>query len=204
MLAQLLKTETRAAHHALDHHPLLSQLFSPELSSETYALILSSMRGVQMQCETVLANFAERLPQHFSYDGYLNFASRIPLIDKDLSSVKNIPQTLPAISNPISLNSIGSYIGMAYVIEGSALGGQHIARYLQKVKPLLPVSFFSSEGFDCKERWNSFWEFANAHCPENEYDIAVATAIQTFDIYRLQMDHYLANPVKQCAETSAA
>ena len=187
MLAQLLKTETCAAHHALDHHPLLSQLFKPELSAETYARILISMRGVQEQCEAMLATVSRQLPHH----SYFDFPSRMPLLDNDLRNLGQLPSTIASISDPIVINNAGAYVGMAYVIEGSALGGQHIARYLHNAKPSLPVGFFSSSGIDCKQRWNSFWEFANSYCDETQYENAVAIAVQTFDLYRAQMDRYL-------------
>ncbi|RYZ95737.1 MAG: hypothetical protein EOO68_18100, partial [Moraxellaceae bacterium] len=55
MLAQLLKSETQAAHRQLDHHPLLKRLFEVELDASKYAVVLQAMHGVQSQCEKILA-----------------------------------------------------------------------------------------------------------------------------------------------------
>ena len=187
MLAQLLKSETRAAHHVLDHHPLLMQLFKPDLSVDTYALILSSMRDVQVYCENTLAVAAKNISHH----QYLDSQSRIPLLNDDLRRLPYLPTIFQSIVDPITVNNMGAFIGMAYVIEGSALGGQHIARYLQKTNPQLPIQFFSSAGFDCKQRWELFLDFARSSCPQDQYENAVTSAVKTFEIYRRHMDRCL-------------
>lgn len=187
MLAEILKNETRSAHKQLDQHPLLVKLLQPNLSTETYTLILSGMYGIQFHCESTLDAAADKFIDH----EYFHLPSRLPLLAEDLRQLHSVSTATITNKQKLSCNSIGAYVGMAYVLEGSALGGQHIARYLSKSSPHFPTQFFSSQNMDCKNRWATFWEFANQYCLASDIDSAISSALKTFHFYEQHMDFCL-------------
>lgn len=175
VLAETLRTATRAAHRALDHHPLLAPLVCPGLTHESYARALAALHGPQAACEARLAGFA---PAD-------DFPPRLPDLEADLASLGVAPMPLCAEMPPPA--TAAERIGIMYVLEGSNLGGAAIARRLEKtLAPDLPRAFFSGAGG--APRWERFWHFAAAYSAPEWLDQACAAACATFEFYRRHLD----------------
>ncbi len=178
-LAAALRAATRAAHRALDHHPLLAPLVRAPLLADDYARALAALHGPHAVLETRLSSFA---PQE-------DFPPRLPDLEADLAALEVAPFSLRAASPPA--DSVAARIGLLYVIEGSNLGAAVIARQLAtSLPPEAPRAFFANAGGT--PRWERFWRFAAARCAPEDYDAACATACAAFAFYRRHLDDCLA------------
>lgn len=75
-----------------------------------------------------------------------------------------------------------SFLGAMYVMEGSTLGGQYIARHLERVLTLKPGegdAYFRGYGDRTGEMWRSF-KAVLAEVPEEESERVIAAAIGMF------------------------
>lgn len=179
LLARRLREATRAAHHALDHHPLLAALLTPALTRAAYGDALAALHGVFAAAESALAPGADVTFPH---------AARLPALEADLAALGRTP--LPfrgAIAVP---DTVAARIGLLYVQEGSALGGQVLARQIQQVLGAdCPLTFFVGAGeAAAKERWASFWRYAEAHCPGEDIPQAEAAACALFHGFQTHLD----------------
>ncbi|GGF57585.1 biliverdin-producing heme oxygenase [Alteromonas lipolytica] len=119
-LHTLLKAHTGDLHRQLDSHYSISILMSANLSEKSYASVLLTMlcwyRAIGNALVTKL-NLARDLPFYEAKD---------LLIEKDLMALSVCPKALinsPANALAIPAKSSLFYLGMLYVVEGSALGG---------------------------------------------------------------------------------
>jgi len=178
-LAGHLRETTRAAHRALDHHPLLAPLVRPGLGTEDYARALAALHGPHAALEALLAGFA---PAE-------DFPPRLPDLDADLAALGVAPGYL-RIETPAPADN-AARIGLMYVIEGSNLGAAVIARQLAtSLPPAAPRAFFA--GFGGTARWQRFWRFTAPHCPPGTHDSVAASACAAFAFYRRHLDDCLA------------
>ena len=87
----------------------------------------------------------------------------------------------------LDLNIHEDLIGFRYVIEGSALGGQVIARFLKANLGLDETggaSFFIGNGIDTGPRWRKFTENLKAHdLSEPRMERALRAAEGTFELF---------------------
>ena len=96
----------------------------------------------------------------------------------------NTTESLPRIDNDLQA------AGALYVLEGSTLGGQHIARMLS-AKPALRqrediMSFFKGYEEQNDEMWQNFKEYLNTEITGEDVEMVVQSAIETFAL--LDMD----------------
>lgn len=130
-LLSLLRTETREQHRALEQHPLLRQLLSPDLSLRDYGLILQAFwcfyRTLEPGLMSVLPGLKRRAPGPYQY------RSRLPLLEADFANLL-LPQPTPIMASnaTISHPSPGQALGVLYVLEGATQGGRVIAAKLHK------------------------------------------------------------------------
>ena len=117
--------------------------------------------------------------------------SRLDALSHDLQFFQALPEhaVMPASYLP-QLNEPAKLLGSMYVIEGSTLGGQFIARMLETKLQLAHgngYSFFVGSGAATGTRWKAFgryladWSRANP----TETDSIIASARQTFQAYGL-------------------
>jgi heme oxygenase len=90
-------------------------------------------------------------------------------------------------SYPAAAPSVNSYpraLGAAYVLEGSTLGGVHIAKMIREQVPDLPpgkgFSFFESYGPAVQEMWKKFHTYLNRLTDAAEQQEAITAARDTF------------------------
>ncbi|MEO6136096.1 MAG: biliverdin-producing heme oxygenase [Ginsengibacter sp.] len=98
--------------------------------------------------------------------------------------IKLESQNLPTIEN--SLQALGAL----YVMEGSTLGGQVIAKMiLNKLPEEKAFSFFKSYGEKTNEMWNFFKATIDAiDLTKDEMDIVIESANETFHKFSLYVD----------------
>ena len=138
----LLRVETR------DEHMALEVAFGSDARLEdrtTYGQLLTALRGFYAPLEDALTRVA-------GWSGLtppINVGARLrtALIDQDLARLGlPVPSAL-ASTDALLSGSLASGIGCLYVLEGTALGGQIVARRARaKLGISLPVAFFSSAG----------------------------------------------------------
>lgn len=151
-----------------------------------YGNALEALHGVQVNAETGILVFLEKHPGLFDYES----RRKLPALESDLAALGRIPIRFNT-KFPIP-ETIAALVGILYTVEGSAQGGQVIARALQEL-PLenLPTKFFTGYGELSQQRWIEFLQFADIHCLEDERGIAVATAVSVFDAIKNHLDNYL-------------
>ena len=77
------------------------------------------------------------------------------------------------------------FLGRMYVMEGSTLGGQYIARHVEETLGIRPGegnSYFRGYGDATGERWREFREVLKA-LPDTETDTVIASAREMFAIF---------------------
>ncbi len=185
-LQHLLRQATKRPHHVLDHHPVLAPLLRADLSLVQYGNALEGLHGVQAIVEARVLGFLDRHPGLFDYQS----RRKLPALAADLAALGRTPIQLE--TEFPALDSVAALVGVLYTIEGSANGGQVIARLLRQLPHAdLPMAFFNGYGNLSRQRWDEFLEFAETHCREEDREIAAGSAALTFDAIKRYMDAYL-------------
>lgn len=180
-LHQRLRAATIAAHHRIDHHPLLAPLATAQLTERHYLRILHTLfwfhDPLQATLETACARYQSEarfepsdrrtwLLQDFNFFGVEPIVENHPLSDW----------------SGVALNSNAELAGALYVVEGSTLGGQVIARQLRENLGYAVVKgarLFNGHGPNTMVRWSAFWRYASL-IPEEQWPQAEAKAAEVF------------------------
>lgn len=171
MLLDQLRRQTRA------HHERLEQLNGLPANRTEYLVLLESFYGV-------IAPWEERLAQRLSTDHFLRAerAKTAWLVDDlealgvstaGLSICRELPPT------PTELHLLGG----CYVLEGSALGGQVIARHAGNrlgIAPDAGARFFHSYGAEVPARWQAFRQELLRHSSAANDRVIIGAAQEMF------------------------
>ena len=177
-ILQALRAETRPAHDALEQNTFDQQLTSGTITEATTAYFLAKMYGF-------LAPYEARLKQQ-----NLEPEWEVPARQRAHLILNDLPQATPPLCPAMPpLDTWPQLLGAMYVVEGSTLGGQVIARALAKAG--IPLqAYFSGYGEQTGARWKQFCHLlTQATTPENEADI-VQSATRTFQA----LDQWLNQP----------
>lgn len=169
-ILQALRTETRPAHDLLEQNAFNQALTAGTLTEAATAHFLAKMYGFLVPYEARLR------AQNLGPEWEAAARQRAHLILEDLqlpaSALAICPDMPPLASWP-------QLLGALYVLEGSTLGGQVIARQLAKAGIALRA-YFTGYGERTGPRWKAFCELlAQAATPDNQAEI-VASASLTF------------------------
>lgn len=181
-LPEALRQATRAAHHDLDHHPLLAPLVREGLSLATYADALAGLHGIQAAAEQAAAAGLN--------DGSYPWQPRLADLTADLAALGRTPW--PRTPPPPQCSAPGSIIGLMYVLEGSRLGAQVIARQLALQLPHAPHRFFTGPPRD----WSAFTVWAASQDAPAIRATVLTSAQAWFAAWRQHLD--------ECAERRAS
>lgn len=158
----LLRAETRPEHEATES---LLPLTSPNLTRDLYGDILVCMHGVVGSWESWAAAHAPA-----SLTETVQDRRRTPLLEADLELLGKRPSeishahALEAALAPI-YGSCGNpsfkpaFLGAMYVMEGSTLGGQYVARHVEEslgFEPGRGNAYFRGYGQQTGARWKAF------------------------------------------------
>jgi heme oxygenase len=186
MNLERLRTETRAEHESTES---VMPLMQADLSRPQYVNVLQRLYPVVKSWE----QFAQAHTPADLVDT-VQGRQRAGLIAQDLEMLgaakAGDAALFPAEAIPgLRQEEAGyraSFLGAMYVMEGSTLGGQYIARHLEEVLGLTAGegnAYFRGYGERTGEMWRAF-KAVLAEVPEEQADSVIAAAKAMFGVFR--------------------
>lgn len=172
MVSEYLKQHTAEYHDAAEKLFNSGKIFDKTFTLEDYKKIIGTNYLMLLNAE---AEIFRNLSDRFSEKLQLHNRKKLPLIEKDLDSL-----ALKTQSASEELEFSGKYeaLGAMYVIEGSTLGGNVIAKQLSKTEGFDQVTFnfFGCYRENTGPMWKSFKEVLDSEVTEENYDEVLAGA----------------------------
>jgi heme oxygenase len=179
-ILQQLRTETRAAHDALETQPFNQAIQAGTISTAATTHFLGRLYGFLLPYEAQLRQ------HHFSPAWEIERRQRAYLIEQDLgAAVADLPicGALPPLETEAQL------LGALYVMEGSTLGGQVIARQLEKAG-IPQQAYFRGNAEATGSLWKSFCQLLTDAATSDNAPEIVESARLTFQ----HLDAWLNQP----------
>jgi heme oxygenase (biliverdin-IX-beta and delta-forming) len=186
MNLEVLKTSTRPEHEATES---VMPLMQAGLTVEQYTTVLQRLSAVVISWEQwAVAHTPPDLAE------MVRERCRGPLIERDLRLLGSVPGE-PAFEFPSDEipglqggdpNFRASFLGAMYVMEGSRLGGQYIARHLEETLGFQPGegdAYFRGYGEQTGTMWRAFKRVLGEVPDEREQDV-IAAAKAMFAYFR--------------------
>ncbi len=157
-------------------------IMAADLSLSTYQSVLSALYGI-------LRAWDEWAERHAPPDLRQETLTRLrsPLLEADLAYFHlPVPQQRATLDLPMSE---AGFLGAMYVMEGSTLGGQYIARHVEQTLGLQPGkgdAYFIGYGEHTSERWRVFQGILR-DLPEHQTAEVISGARAMFTQFRLWM-----------------
>ena len=148
-----LRTATAAHHERLERRVDIERALR---SRATYRELLERFYGFYRPLEDVLAPI--------SVPGFA-YRRKLPLIEADLAALGGDVAALPVAPRVPAVATVGDALGVAYVIEGSALGGAVIGRMVRRELGLTSAFF---HGTGIAPQWRAFGAVVERHAPVSE------------------------------------
>jgi heme oxygenase len=177
-----LREGTRDEHERLERQ---SWLRSVDLGIEQYRRGLAAFLGIHRPLEPAIAGAlaAEAL--------IMPWTPRASLLERDLGDLGMTPDLLAGVPDCPTLpliSDVGSALGCLYVLEGSTLGGQVLARELGRrlgVGPGRGGAYFRGYGAETRSHWRAFTEALGraSECADLSLRTAVSAAVATFQAF---------------------
>jgi len=174
---QKLRQETAADHLAVEGAlPLMNE----GLDRAEYAACLSRIYGLVSAWEERAAAVAPDWMR-----AMLAARQRAGLLQRDLAWLGVVGQ---GEGNPIlpEMNNLPSLLGTMYVMEGSTLGGQLIARHVEAALDLSEGegdAYFRGHGKDTGAMWKEFCEVLANRVPDSDAGAVVLSAKEMFAVF---------------------
>lgn len=176
-----LNEQTGPQHQALERK--MAPLLGP-MSMSGYLTLLARLWGFYSPLEEQLAGVSG----WSALDIDLPRRMKAPLLMADIRSLEHAPVAAADLAVCTALPNVATLdraLGCLYVLEGATLGGQVIARSLQRSLSLdasRGCAFFSSYGAAVGTMWNACSEALQAHCGSDDVasDFAIRGACDTF------------------------
>ncbi len=182
-----LKTQTTDCHAALEK---TMDVFAHVQTIGDYTALLSRFLGLHEPLEDHLARAVDWPSRGWNFEA----RRRAPWLRADLEALALSAEEIqksPRCRELPALTSVGAAVGCLYVLEGSALGGQMIARHFQAKLGLTSergLRFFTGFGEATVSQWRAFGQWAETETEAAKSDptfppAAVAAARETFDCF---------------------
>ncbi len=175
---QRLRRETEAEYRAVEGSlPLMRQ----GLDTAQYVRCLRRMFGIVAAWEEHAAEIAPEWMRPT-----LAARQRKHLLERDLAWFGATKQDDRRPELP-DMKDVPSLLGTMYVIEGSTLGGQLIARHLEATLHLIEGrgdSYFRGHGAQTGPMWKEFCKMMKIHVPDDQIHVVVASARAMFIAFR--------------------
>jgi heme oxygenase (biliverdin-IX-beta and delta-forming) len=188
MISERLRAETAGHHHAIENAKRFSRLGSDDFTQVEYVQVLEKFYGFYQPLE-------EAYRQHPDVLEALNYERRfkLPLLKKDLLHFGHTEDSLTGLERCNDLPPLqtkAQILGCMYVMEGSTHGSQMIAKKLRQQLHLGDegLSFYEGYGQDTMAQWKAFKSYLDSAIAQQEGDVIVSTAGQTFDALHRWMD----------------
>lgn len=169
-----LRLETRPFHDGIEANAFNQALTASTVTAAQTAHFLARMYGFVQPYEAALQQHAPI----FGPEWQLEQRYRAPLILDDLARL-GYPGQPPLCPNMPPLDTRAQLLGAMYVLEGSTLGGQVIARQLAAAG-IDGRSFFAGRAERTGPLWKQFGQLLEAAAAAEDADAVVASAILTF------------------------
>ena len=179
-MTEQLKQATQSVHRELE--AFLIPVIRNIRTKQEYIRLLNMFYGFYKPLEDAVDAFpvVDYLPDYVH-------RRKAALIVEDLRVMGE--QGIPAVCTEIpDIDSIGAAFGALYVLEGSTLGGQHIAAmlrrslYIDASDAFQGLAFFTGYRDDTGPKWKRFREVLVPFCADQVlYKVLVSAAEQTFE-----------------------
>ncbi|MGC3945114.1 MAG: biliverdin-producing heme oxygenase [Chryseolinea sp.] len=184
-LIQQLRSETESDHRALEKD-LVKKIKAVRTSTD-YIDLLRLMHGFYAAMEG-------QLQDYLSHDAALDFYARrkADWLITDMETVGGIEDVRYCPIVP-EVDSFSSALGAMYVLEGSTLGGQIIAKMLKQQLGKDSdegLTFFLSYGPQTAAMWNRFKSYLDKPFDDRERTEVVRGAKETFTSFRKWIERY--------------
>lgn len=157
MLSDYLKKKTEIYHKEIEEKLESNKLFNSTFTDKNYYKMLQVNH-------VFLKSYEDSIKQFLTEKDLKNLAltklNKLQLIEKDIQELGIEPQMA---NKQFELESRAEAIGVLYVIEGSMLGGNVIAKTLKKYPFLENKSFnyFGHYGENLGQAWKNFINYIN-------------------------------------------
>jgi heme oxygenase len=171
---RILRQETEADHRNIEGAvPLMHE----GLDTPQYVQCLQQIHGVVVAWEERAAEIG---PEWLKPS--LLARQRSPLLELDLAwfGVTEKDERRPTLPE---MDDLPSLFGVMYVMEGSTLGGQFIARHVETALHLSEgqgSSYFRGHGSQTGPMWKEFCEMLKLRIPDEQTDAVVVSAKAMF------------------------
>ena len=172
-----LRRETLLAHHAVEQSV---SLMDEDLDVDTYVSCLLKLHGMVAAWEGWAAPHASAWIQPL-----LAARRRGQLLMLDLTWFDADTSGKPRPTLP-ELRGAASLLGAMYVMEGSTLGGQLIARHVELVLGLTAGqgnAYFRGHNERTGPLWKEFCDVLRTKVPDSETDAVIAAAKAMFGVF---------------------
>ncbi|MCI1187347.1 biliverdin-producing heme oxygenase [Hymenobacter sp. DH14] len=169
-----LRLETRPYHDSVEANAFNQALTAGRVTAAETAQFLARMYGFVQPYEAALRRHAPA----FGPDWQLEQRYRAHFILEDLARL-GYPAEPPLCPALPPLETRAQLLGAMYVLEGSTLGGQVIARQLAAAG-IDGRTFFASRAERTGPLWKQFGQLLEAAAASEDADAIVASAILTF------------------------
>jgi heme oxygenase len=179
MLFEHLKQSTATAHRRLEAS---LDWLTPDFSHDDYRRLLRRLLGFLRPWEVMVARFVPG-------DAAAMFDERrkTPLIEHDVAALDGPSSESIEFAAPEQLPHVGSPAeawGSWYVVEGSTLGGQLLARHFHarwNLSEAAGLAYFTGYGSQTGVCWADFRRVAGASVDAADYATAAVAAGETFE-----------------------
>lgn len=180
MIANRLKEETIIAHQSLE--AMIVRKIKAATDKNDYAHLLSLFYGYYAPLESKIEQFIDT-----TYLPDIASRRKAGWLLNDIATIRETGD-LPLAKHLPEITSAAQAIGALYVMEGSTLGGRHIAGMFHKILQTDGTEgfrFFNSYGADTGEYWKQFIARTNNFAEEHgHHDKIVQAANDTFLLFR--------------------
>ncbi len=179
-LRQSLRAATAEVHARLHRHAGFASIQNGTIDLVAYRQLLIRLYGFHVSFEAVMGISSERSAW----------------LQDDLAAVsiggQPTPAKIPRCTALAGFDTPAGRLGALYVVEGSTLGGRHLARQLDHLLGSTGSAgrrFFLGRGIDTTTAWNAFLArmTSSTRTPAARRQ-TVAAAVRTFSIFQDWMD----------------
>lgn len=165
MVSEYLKQNTAEYHDAAEKLFNSEKIFNKTFTLEDYKKIINTNYLMLLHSEDKIFT---SLSDKFSEKLQLDQRVKLPLIEKDLQSLSLDNQNT---SHDLEFSNEHEALGAMYVIEGSTLGGNVIAKQLSRTEGFdnVTFNFFGCYQENTGPMWKNFKEVLDTEVTEDNY-----------------------------------
>lgn len=168
---------TKPVHDRLDSDPDSVRAIQPTATREDFVHLLRRTYGFVKPVEDALVASQAVLAPFFAFE------PRAHIVLKDLQALGSPSDTLPVMPTAPVVETIGHAMGVAYVLEGSKMGGLVIAKQVSRFLGVHSDFFLPGEPKQVVKDFQAFCNvldgFARCECDERD---ALDAALETFTL----------------------